>query len=144
MPGLGYLRSSLLQRSVLTGGVSFEVARDRYQDLKRTLAEDEYILISEYSSPSGRSPVVLSGPPWKTRASVLGNNLNDSFTSLRAKYYFVLQDQLSDTNIPETTKGYRLIEKRFTPTPVVLGGMRISSVIPGYAYAIYEKEADGK
>jgi len=144
MPGLGYLRSSLLQRSVLNDGVSFEAARERYQDLKKTLAEDEYILISEYSSPSGRSPVVLSGPPWKTRASVLGNNLNDSFTSLRAKYYFVLQDQLSDTNIPETTKGYRLIEKRFTPTPVVLGGMRISSVIPGYAYAIYEKEADGK
>lgn len=139
-PGLGYLRSSLLQRSVLTGGVTFEMARDRYQELKKTLADDEYILINEYSSPNGRSAVVMDGPPWKTRSSVLGNDQNETFTKLRAKYYFVLQDQLSDINIPVKTNGYRLIEKRFTPTPVVLFGLRISSVIPGYAYAIYEKE----
>jgi hypothetical protein len=60
VPGLGYLRTTLLQRAVHNRGVDFKTAGNSFQRLKQTLAEDEYILISEFgASMSGRSSIVF-------------------------------------------------------------------------------------
>lgn len=143
IPGLGYLRTSLLQTAVLNRGVSFKVANRRFQELKQQLAPDEYILISEYSgSISGRSAIVFDGPPWRSRASVLGDDMNVCFNNLKPKFYFDLQDSLLDTNVPAQTFGYRLIEKSLTTEPVRLFGLRVGAVTPGYGYVVYEKVKD--
>ncbi|NDD65491.1 MAG: hypothetical protein EBZ36_16180, partial [Acidobacteria bacterium] len=140
LPGLGYLRTSLLQRTVLNAGVDYQSAYERFTQLKGELAGNEYILISEYTTNSGRSAVVLDGPPWRSRASVWGDDINESFTNLRGRFFFTLQDSLADTNIPTRAHGYRLTENRLTTSPVSLLGFRLASVTPGYAYAIYERE----
>jgi hypothetical protein len=143
VPGLGYLRTSLLQRAVLDRGVDFKTAGKSFQKLKQSLAEDEYILISEFGgSMSGRSAIVFDGPPWRSRASVLGDDLNSCFNRLRPKYYFNLQDSMLDTNIPQQAFGYRLIESNLTPAPVKVFGLRVGSVTPGYGYVVYEKMND--
>gem|GEM_PF-6899814 len=140
LPGLGYLRTSLLQPTVLREGVDYQTAAERFTRLKGALAANEYILISEYTDNNGRSAVVMDGPPWRSRASVWGDDLNESFTNLRGRFYFTLQDSLADTNIPARAHGYRLIENRLTTKPVKLFGFRLAAVTPGYAYAVYERE----
>lgn len=140
LPGLGYLRNSLLQPTILREGVDYQRAVARFRQLKGELADDEYILISEYTSNNGRSAVVLDGPPWRSRASVWGDDINPTFSNLRGRFYFTLQDSLADTNIPERAHGYRLIENRLTTKPVKLFGFRLAAVTPGYAYAVYERE----
>lgn len=140
LPGLGFLRTSLVQRGVLAQGISYSAANNRFQRLKQSLAADEYILIDSWSSTNGRSSVIFDGPPWKSRASVWGNDLNESFSGMKARYYFTLQDSLLDTNVAAQANGYRLIEKRLTEFPVRLLGISITSITPGYAFVIYEKE----
>ncbi len=140
MPGLGFLRTSLIQRGVIEHGVSYSMALARFQQLKESLAENEYILIDSWSSTNGRSSVVFDGPPWKSRASVWGNDLNESFSGMKARYYFTLQDSLLDTNVPVQSNGYRLIEKNLTEFPVRIFGISVTSITPGYGYVIYEKE----
>ena len=162
-PGLGYLRTSLLQSAILDRGVSFIEARQRFQSLQKTLADDEYILISstgwkntlqrprlrrlaeddpmflsEYRQGSGRNAIVLDGPPWRSRSSDFGDDLNRCFINLRPKYYFHLQDSVMDIDVPEHVFGYRLIEKRFTPNPVRIFGLQVATVTPGYGYVVYE------
>ncbi|NBO65075.1 MAG: hypothetical protein EBU88_09585 [Acidobacteria bacterium] len=140
VPGLGYLRTTLLQRAVHNRGVDFKTANNSFQRLKQTLAEDEYILISEFgASMSGRSSIVFDGPPWRSRASVFGDDLNRYFNSLKPKYYFNLQDSMTDTNVPQQVFGYKLIESNLTPAPVKVFGLRVGSVTPGYGYVVYEK-----
>jgi len=140
LPGLGYLRTSLLQTTVLKAGVDYQSAYERFTRLKGELAGNEYILINEYTNNSGRTAVVMDGPPWRSRASVWGGDVNESFTNLRGRFFFTLQDSLTDTNIPMRAHGYRLIESRLTTSPVSILGFRLASVTPGYAYAIYERE----
>ncbi len=50
LPGLGYLRNSLLQPTILREGVDYQSAVARFRQLKGALADDEYILISEFTS----------------------------------------------------------------------------------------------
>ncbi|MFN7623166.1 MAG: hypothetical protein ACK5RS_08455, partial [Acidobacteriota bacterium] len=140
LPGLGYLRNSLLQPTILREGVDYQSAVARFRQLQGALADDEYSLISEYTSNNGRSAVVLDGPPWRSRASVWGEDINPTFSNLRGRFYFTLQDSLADTNIPARAHGYRLIENRLTTKPVKLFGFRLAAVTPGYAYAVYERE----
>jgi hypothetical protein len=137
LPGLGYFRSALMQRSIIKNGVSYTVARDAYQKLKSQLTEDEVVMITRYSGLQSRSAVVLDGPPWKmVTLNYWYENLDmlEAICRIKAKYLIFMQ---SRELIPPEIQGFQLIDDGFNRTPVKLFGKMIRLTTPGYGYAVY-------
>ena len=139
LPGLGYLRTCLLQTAALQSENSYENTSRRIEELKSSLAEGEVVLISAWSN--ARNAVVFDAPPWKFRSFVAGMEEAESQLGFYGRYYLAIQ--YSDPKpVCPVGGNFELVEDQFNHEPVTIFGYKIKSSTPGYGYAIFERIED--
>lgn len=145
IPGIGHLRNSILQPSVIRHGISFQKARQKYEEIKGELGPDEYVLINAWTGPTGRSAVVFDGPPWKMKTFNLDHNHDwlarlqkaEAEMQFKGAYFLYLQDR-ADT-FPNID-GFQLVSFNSDNQPATLFGQVVRSVTPGFGYALYKRK----
>jgi len=147
VPGLGFLKSSIIQSSIAGNGTTYLQARQRYLQLKQELASDEVVLINAWTGPAGRSAVIFDAPPWKMRTYNLDHNidwlsqlkLTESQMRFKGRFFFFAQD---GSRTAPFIEGFRLVENRLNNKPVLLFGRMIRATTPDFGYAIYVREEE--
>jgi len=145
IPGIGHLRNSIVQPSVIRHGISFQKARQKYEEIKGELAPDEYVLINAWTGPTGRSAVVFDGPPWKMKTFNLDHQHDwlarlqkiEAELQFKGAYFLYLQDRAD--NFPNIN-GFQLVSIYSDNQPATLFGMVVRSGTPGYGYALYKRK----
>jgi hypothetical protein len=138
-PCSGFVKTALLQNSIVHRGISFEEAATDITKFSGQLSPAEVIMIESFVGQ--RSAIVLDEPPWKFRSRPTGS-IQDAEDQLgfTVKYYLTLQTSNKPLEIP----GFKLIDNNFVPDPIVFEDYLLCWFTPGYGYAIYEKLPDMK
>ena len=145
VPGLGFLKSSLVQSSITLNGTTYHQARQRYLQIKQELAADEVVLINAWTGPAGRSAVIFDKPPWKMRTFNHDHSVDwlprlkvtESQMGFKGRFFFFAQD---GSRTAPVIDGFRLVENKLNNQPVLIFGRIIRSTTPDFGYAIYVRE----
>ena len=136
LPGIGCLRTMLLQPAILENGISFQTARAEIEEIKKTLAPSEVIMIR---FTGGRSPVVFDGPPWTFRTRYFPFFTREKVMGVKGRYFLDLQFTHAT---PKEVPGFKLVKNRFQAVPAKFAGVKIKATTPGYGYALYERDEE--
>jgi hypothetical protein len=135
----GFARQTLLLESYRTEGVSLTEARQRARQEFSRLSSNERVGIQGTLPPS---LVVLDDPDWHLLSFLdpADSEFMETEKKLGIRFATALRLQLEDSDPPERWGPFVLRKDYFVRGRPTLWGMPLDHRIPGYQFAIYDRE----